>query len=125
MAVPYIFEYRTGNIPLSELDANFTYFTTSISVTGLNTSIGGSLTTGTNAVIGTTLNVGTNASIGGNLDVTGTTTFTGGVTIPSVSISGNATFTGTGNRILGDFSNATIANRVAFQTSTTNGNSNL
>ena len=72
MAVPYIFEYRTGNIPLSELDANFTYFTTSISVTGLNTSIGGSLTTGTNAVIGTTLNVGTNASIGGNLNVTGT-----------------------------------------------------
>ena len=125
MAVPYIFEYRTGNIPLSELDANFTYFTTSISVTGLNTSIGGSLTTGTNVVIGTTLNVGTNASIGGNLNVTGTTTFTGGITIPSVSISGNATFTGTGNRIYGDFSNATIANRVAFQTSTTNGNSNL
>ena len=125
MAVPYIFEYRTGNIPLSELDANFTYFTTSISVTGLNTSIGGSLTTGTNAVIGTTLNVGTNASIGGNLDVTGTTTFTGGVTIPSVSISGNATFTGTGNRIYGDFSNTTVANRVMFQSSTTNGSTVL
>jgi hypothetical protein len=40
----------------------------------------------------------------------------------NVSIPKNLTFTGTGNRILGDFSNATIANRVAFQTSTTNAN---
>ena len=36
--------------------------------------------------------------------------------------SGNLTFTGTGNRITGDFSNATVANRVMFQTSTVNGN---
>jgi hypothetical protein len=40
----------------------------------------------------------------------------------SFGIQGNLTFTGTGNRITGDFSNATLANRVAFQTSTTNGN---
>jgi hypothetical protein len=39
----------------------------------------------------------------------------------SLTTSGNLTFTGTGNRILGDFSNATQLNRVAFQTSTTNG----
>jgi hypothetical protein len=39
----------------------------------------------------------------------------------SLSDSGNLTFTGTGNRITGDFSNATIANRVVFQSSTTNG----
>jgi len=39
----------------------------------------------------------------------------------SITDSGNLTFTGTGNRITGDFSNATIANRVGFQTSTTNG----
>ena len=38
------------------------------------------------------------------------------------SVSGNLTFTGTGNRITGDFSNATASNRVAFQSSTTNGN---
>jgi hypothetical protein len=31
-------------------------------------------------------------------------------------------FTGTGNRITGDFSNATLANRVTFQTSTVDGN---
>jgi hypothetical protein len=35
---------------------------------------------------------------------------------------GNLTLKGTGNRITGDFSNATIANRVMFQTSTVNGN---
>ena len=43
------------------------------------------------------------------------------ITVTGVTDSGNLTFTGTGNRILGDFSNATFANRVAFQSSTTNG----
>jgi hypothetical protein len=43
----------------------------------------------------------------------------------SLTTSGNLTFTGTGNRILGDFSNATFANRVAFQSSTTNGNTTV
>ena len=38
-----------------------------------------------------------------------------------VSSGGNLTFTGTGNRIKGDFSNATLANRVMFQSSTVNG----
>jgi hypothetical protein len=47
------------------------------------------------------------------------------LTATSISDSGNLTFTGTGNRITGDFSNATQANRVAFQTSTTNGNTTL
>jgi hypothetical protein len=40
----------------------------------------------------------------------------------SLTTSGNLTFTGTNNRILGDFSNATFTSRVAFQSSTTNGN---
>lgn len=43
----------------------------------------------------------------------------------SLTDSGNLTFTGTGNRILGDFSNATVAKRVAFQTSTVNGITNV
>lgn len=42
------------------------------------------------------------------------------VTAPTLTSSGNVNFTGTGNRITGDFSNATVANRVMFQTSTTN-----
>ena len=37
-------------------------------------------------------------------------------------VNGNINFTGTARRITGDFSNATHANRVLFQTSTTNGN---
>jgi hypothetical protein len=47
------------------------------------------------------------------------------VAATSLSTSGNLTFTGTSNRITGDFSNATLANRVAVQTSTTNGNTSF
>jgi hypothetical protein len=43
----------------------------------------------------------------------------------NITDSGNLNFTGTGNRITGDFSNATIANRVQFQTSTINGNTSV
>jgi hypothetical protein len=38
---------------------------------------------------------------------------------------GSLNFTATGARITGDFSNATLANRVYFQTSTTNGNTTV
>ena len=38
----------------------------------------------------------------------------------TVNQTSNLSFTGTGRRITGDFSNATIANRVVFQNSTTN-----
>jgi hypothetical protein len=49
----------------------------------------------------------------------------GAASFTSISDSGNLTFTGTGNRITGDFSNATVANRVLFQTSTTNSNTTI
>jgi hypothetical protein len=39
--------------------------------------------------------------------------------------SGNLTFSGTGQRITGDMSNATLANRLAFQSSTTNGSTTV
>ena len=82
----------------------------------------------------TTANVGTlvvtsNATVGGNISVTGNvsmnvaTITTANVTTTNTSslvVTGNQTFTGTGNRITGDMSNATVANRVVFQTSTTN-----
>jgi hypothetical protein len=45
----------------------------------------------------------------------------GGVESMRIDSSGNLNFTGTAQRILGDFSNATTASRVAFQSSTTNG----
>jgi len=43
----------------------------------------------------------------------------------AINTNNNLTFTGTGNRITGDFSNATIANRALFQTSTVNGSTAL
>ena len=39
-----------------------------------------------------------------------------------LDVNGNVAITGSARRITGDFSNATAANRVAFQSSTTNGN---
>ena len=50
-----------------------------------------------------------------NMTFNGTT-----LSVAGLSDSGNLTFTGTGNRITGDFSNATLSNRVLVQTSTTN-----
>ena len=68
---------------------------------------------------GVVTNLTGTASININGTVGATTPAAG--TFTSLSDSGNLTFTGTGNRITGDFSNATLSNRVAFQTSTTNG----
>ena len=42
------------------------------------------------------------------------------LSVPNESNAGNLTFTGTGARFLADFTNATVTNRLAFQTSTTN-----
>jgi hypothetical protein len=67
----------------------------------------------------TTANVGTLVVIG-DATVGGNTTVTGNITAAK-----NLTFTGTGNRITGDFSNATQTNRVSFQSSTTNGNTSI
>lgn len=73
------------------------------------------------AAAGTGTSVGLNVGAGKTLAVAGNLTATGTSTFSSISDSGNLTFTGTGNRITGDFSNATLASRVAFQTSTVNG----
>lgn len=50
----------------------------------------------------------------------GSLVFSGNPTLAGITASGNLVFTGTGNRITGDFSNATSANRTLFQTTTTN-----
>ena len=72
---------------------------------------------------GTVTNLTGTASININGTVGATTANTGAFT--SLSDSGNLTFTGTSNRITGDFSNATLGNRVLLQTSTVNGATNL
>ena len=62
--------------------------------------------------------------VAANLTVNGNTTL-GDAIGDTVTINGTTTFAGAGNRILGDFSNATVANRVMFQSSTTNGNTTV
>jgi hypothetical protein len=47
------------------------------------------------------------------------------VTAGTLTSSGNLAFTGTGNRITGDYTNATVTNRSMFQTSTTNGSTGI
>ena len=68
----------------------------------------------------------TYAGTGGNLVDSTNLTFNGTtLSAAGLSDSGNLAFTGTGNRITGDFSNATIASRVAIQSSTVNGNTEV
>lgn len=71
----------------------------------------------TSQALGSTVSALNAVSVGATTPSTGSFT--------SLTNSGNLTFTGTGNRITGDFSNATLANRVMFQTSTINGNTRL
>ena len=66
-----------------------------------------------------------NLYLGSSLKTVGGTSVIGSGDISSPNFSGNLGFTGTGNRITGDFSNATVANQVAIQSSTTNGSTNL
>jgi hypothetical protein len=72
---------------------------------------------------GVVTNLTGTASININGTVGATTPAAG--TFTSLTDSGNLAFTGTGNRITGDFSNATLVNRVMFQNSTTNANTIL
>jgi hypothetical protein len=46
-------------------------------------------------------------------------------TFTGITDSGNLTFSGTGARILGDYTNATVTNRSSFQTSTVNGTTGI
>ena len=75
-----------------------------------------------------------NTAIGGTTPAAGNFTTlgaTGNVTLGDASgdtatiNAGTTTFAGTGQRITGDFSNATIANRLMFQTSTVNGGTSV
>ena len=82
-----------------------------------STSITNSALTSGRVVYSTTGGLETDSA---NLTFDGTTLSTAGL-----SDSGNLTFTGTGNRITGLMDGATIANILAFQTSTTNAGTRL
>jgi hypothetical protein len=109
-----------------------------------NTTINGTLTVTGNTGLQANVSITSALSVGGVFAVTGNAGFqanvsitsalsiggvfavTGASTLTSASIStGNLTFSSTAQRITGDMSNATLANRLAFQTSTTNGNTTL
>ena len=99
------------------------------SATNASNSASAASTSATNAANSATAAAASAASInpssiaitGGSINGTtigATTPSTGSFT--SITDSGNLTFTGTGNRILGDFSNGTLPNRTAFQTTASN-----
>ena len=79
--------------------------------------------------------ISTNLTVSGNATVTGTLSINGAITLgdastdlltvsgratigQNLSIAGNTTFSGTAKRVTGDFSNATVTNRLLFQSST-------
>ena len=104
MAVPYAFATATGSLPLSQLDANFS---TGIVIGNTTVTLGDTITTINNLTLA---NVTVTSASFSNVTLSGTTTVSGNTTV----------FSGTGARIQGDFSNATVANRTAFQDKTTN-----
>jgi hypothetical protein len=109
MSVPYTFATATGSLPLSQLDANFA---TGIVIGNTTVALGDTITTINNLTLA---NVTVTSASFSNVTLTGTTTVSGTTTV----------FSGTGARIQGDFSNATLANRTGFQDKTTNNGSDV
>jgi hypothetical protein len=104
MAVPYTFATATGSLPLSQLDSNFA---TGIVIGNTTVALGDTITTINNLTLA---NVTVTSASFSNVTLSGTTTVSGNTTV----------FSATGARIQGDFSNATLASRTAFQDKTTN-----
>jgi len=115
MAVPNIFGTATSAIPLSQLDTNFA---TPVTIGNTAVQLGNTVTSFGNVTL-------TNVTISsGNVTIAGANV-SGTANVSTLVVTGNQSFVGTGNRITGDFSNSTIANRVAFQTSTVNGQTDV
>lgn len=112
--------------------------TTDLGVRAINATGGYSGTTGTfsGAISATTgtfsggVSAGASSSFTGGVSIVsgGLTVISGGSTITAGGETingGNLTFGATSQRILGDFSNATVASRLLIQTSTTNDNTTV
>lgn len=110
--IPTLNQNTTGNAATVTTNANLTGAVTSV---GNATSLGSF----TSAQLAGALTDETGS--GSAVFATSPTLITpvlGAASASSLSNSGNLTFTGTGNRITGDFSNATQANRTLVQSST-------
>lgn len=110
--------------PLSwnEADANFTNLNNDkIEAASPSTLTNKTVNLTSNTLTGTKAQFDTACSDDNFAYVGQANTFTTNQTISS----GNLSLSGTGQRITGDFSNTTVANRVMFQTSTVNGNTGI
>ena len=89
----------------------------------INTGTAGQITyySGTNTLSGTSTGTGVLTALGNNVTGSNGIVLATSPTITTPTTSGNVTATGTGALFLADFSNATVASRFSFQTSTTNG----
>jgi len=108
----------TGTYPNFTISSADSTVGTVTSVGGTGTvngiSLSGTVTSSGNLTLGGTLDLSSPPAIGGSTPAAGS--------FSSLTDSGNLNFTGTGNRITGDFStNAPISSQVIFQTSTVNG----
>ena len=114
MTVPYTFANRTGNIPLSELDANFSNVSAFASTAG----------TVTTAAQPNISSVGTLSSltVSGAGSMTGLTV-NGAGSMASLTVSGNVTAGNLIGTLIGNISNAAYANTAG--TVTTNAQPNI
>jgi hypothetical protein len=99
-----------------------------------NVTIGGTVTAATHIggtaassslTLQSTSGVGTSDSILFKVGNNGATTAMTIDTSGNASLAANLTFSGTGQRLIADFSNATVTSRFALQTSTVNGNTTV
>ena len=100
-----------NTLALSAYDVDGTAYTDLVKLTAGNTPLLEITSTATGSI--------NNMTVGATTAATGK--FTTLNATSTTTLDGNLIFNGAGARITGDFSNATVASRVAFQSSTTNG----